>query len=271
MKQSDAYLMENDEEALRLEIKTNPEAVRDQARWCGVRPGLRVLDVGCGPGRTTSILHEMVKPGGKAVGVDFSPSRIQRATDKYGREGSIEFRMCDFTKPMPRDLCDFDLIWLRFVLEYHRKESGDIIKNIDKCLNPGGSLCLLDLDHNCLNHFELPPQMEEILYSVVNLLERKHNFDPFIGRKLYAYLFDMGYRDIRVDVRAHHLIYGNLKEPNMFNWTKKMEMASKRALDIFEAYPGGHQKFFSDFTRFFADPRRFTYTPLILCRGIKPF
>ena len=29
-----SYLMENSEEALRLELKTDPEAVRGQAVWC---------------------------------------------------------------------------------------------------------------------------------------------------------------------------------------------------------------------------------------------
>ena len=72
MKRSNSYLMENDEEAFRLDIKTDPEAVREQALWCGIKPGLRVLDVGCGPGKTTSILREMVQPNGQAVGIDFS-------------------------------------------------------------------------------------------------------------------------------------------------------------------------------------------------------
>ena len=40
------YLMESPEEAVRLEMKTEPGAVRKQAQWCGVKPGLRVLDVG---------------------------------------------------------------------------------------------------------------------------------------------------------------------------------------------------------------------------------
>jgi ubiquinone/menaquinone biosynthesis C-methylase UbiE len=61
------YLMENSEESVRLEMKTDTETVRRQAEWCGIKPGMRVLDVGCGPGITTSILHEMIQPGGSII------------------------------------------------------------------------------------------------------------------------------------------------------------------------------------------------------------
>ena len=71
-------------------------------------------------------------------------------------------------------------------------------------------------------------------------------------------------------LKAHHLIYGIAREQDLFNWTKKLEMVLKKATSAFQQYPGGHKKFFADFIEFFHDPRRFTYTPLILCRGTKP-
>jgi len=265
-----SYLMENAQEAFRLDIKTDPEAVCDQARWCGIRPGLRVLDVGCGPGKTTSILHELVKPNGHAVGLDFSQDRILKAKQKYGGEAGIEFEVCDFTKPMHSGLRNFDCIWIRFVLEYHARESLSIIRNATECLRPGGYLCLLDLDHNCLNHYELPGKMERILFKIVDVMETAYDFDPYAGRKLYSYLYDLGYQNIQMDLRAHHLIYGEANETDLFNWTKKLEMVAAKAPEVFKDYPGGNKKFFADFVRFFNEPRRFTYTPLILCKGMKP-
>ena len=62
-----AYLMEHAEETSRLERKTDPSYVEAQARWCGLKPGQRVLDAGCGPGKTTSILHSLVQPGGSVL------------------------------------------------------------------------------------------------------------------------------------------------------------------------------------------------------------
>jgi len=263
--------MENDEEAFRLDIKTNPEAVLKEARWCGLRPGMRVLDAGCGPGKVTSILKEQIQPSGYILGVDYSVERIEYAKDHYhSGEPTIDFRVHDLRNPLDNAGL-FDLIWVRFVLEYNRLESKKIVENLTACLKPGGHLCLLDLDYNCLSHWEMPHEMEKILLQIVAMVEKAKNFDPYAGRKLYSYLYDLGYENIRMDMKAHHLIYGNVKAPDLFNWTKKLEMATRKASKAFDAYPGGHKQFFADFMEFFNDPRRFTYTPLILCKGIKSF
>lgn len=261
--------MENLEEALRLEIKTDPEVIRKQALWCGLKPGYRVLDAGCGPGMITSILHDMIQPDGHISGIDYSEERIRHAKDHYIQKTGIDFKVHDLRKPLKEtDL--FDLIWVRFVLEYNRMEGPEIVKNLTACLKPGGFLCLMDLDHNCLNHYELPPQIEQILSELTVKVAKAYNFDPYSGRKLYAYLYDLGYEDIQLDLTAHHLIYGKVKDVDAFNWIKKAEIILEKAPDNFKSYPGGPKAFVSDFFRFFNDPRRFTYTPLILCKGIKP-
>jgi len=261
--------MENLEEAIRLEIKTDPESVRKQALWCGLRPGLRVLDAGCGPGKITAILHEMIRPGGEILGIDLSEERINYAKQHYGQKSGIEFQVHDLRDPL-ESVGLFDLIWVRFFLEYFRRESPDIVRKLTACLKPGGYLCLLDLDHNCLNHYELPASMGQTLSEVMSILEEKYNFDPYAGRKLYAYLYDLGYEDIQMDLVAHHLIYGKVKDADAYNWIKKAEVASTKVPEILEKYLGGREEFFSDFVRFFNDSRRFTYTPLILCKGMKP-
>ncbi len=269
LKTSDVYLMENTEEAFRLEIKTDPEAVRQQAQWCGVKSGLRVLDVGCGSGKTTSILHEMVQPGGSAAGIDFSTDRISYAKNHYGQLPGIDFSVCNFKEPLT-GIGEFDLIWVRFVLEYFRSESRDIVKNISSVLKPGGVLCLLDLDYNCLSHYELPPMIENLLPRFMNRLEEEFNFDIYAGRKLYSYLYDHGFKNIQVDLMAHHLFFGSIKASDVYNWMKKIEVNANRFKDIFDDYPGGCEVFMNDFNKFIVDPRRFTYTPLILCKGMKP-
>ena len=266
---SNSYLMENLEEAIRLEIKTDPEAVRKQALWCGLKPGLRVLDAGCGPGKITSILHEMIQPDGTILGIDYSEERIHYAKQHYGQKSGIDFQIHDLMEPL-ESLGMFDLIWVRFFLEYFRAESPDIVRSLTSYLKPGGYLCLLDLDHNCLNHYELPANMESVLFHLMDMLEQEYNFDPYSGRKLYAYLYDLGYQNIQLDLMAHHLIYGKIKNEDLFNWVKKVEVASMKTKELFKEYPGGHNSFFADFTKFFLDPRRFTYTPLILCKGMKP-
>jgi ubiquinone/menaquinone biosynthesis C-methylase UbiE len=262
------YIMENPEENIRLEIKTDPEAVKKQALWCGLKPGMKVLDAGCGPGIVTSILNEFIQPDGKIVGVDYSEERIEYAKKHYSKGSEIDYLLHDLREPL-YDFGEFDLVWARFVLEYNLAECSLIVKNLSDCLKPGGLLCLLDLDYNCLTHYELPEKMGSLLSSLMKKFETEFNFDPYVGRKLYSYLYDLDYEDIKADLIPHHLFYGELEDSDAFNWLKKIEVASLKLKGLFEEYPGGISAFVKDFNSFFLDPRRFTYTPLIICKGSK--
>lgn len=260
--------MESNEETLRLDMKTDGKIVQKQALWAGIQPGMRVADLGFGSGKTTLYLHKLIQPDGTIVGVDIAEERIKYATAHYSEKG-IEYLCRNLCESLD-DLGMFDFVWVRFVLEYYRSESFDIVRNISTILKPGGILCLIDLDYNCLSHFGLPKRLEETLFEIMTTLEKTADFDPYVGRKLYAFLYDLGYRDIDVDVASHHLIYGELEEVDAFNWTKKAEVAVKKSGYRFDAYEGGYEAFFKEFKRAFADPRRFTYTPVISCRGQKP-
>lgn len=260
------YLMEHPEEAFRLDLKTDRERLLQQATWAGLRSGMRVLDLGCGSGKTSAFLQDFVQPGGAVVGFDGSAERIEHARNLHGN-GGAEFVCGNFYEPLEA-LGGFDFIWVRFVLEYHRAGAFDIVRNVAKNLKPGGILCLADLDHNSLNHYGMSPRLEQAMHRIMQGLE-EGGFDPQVGRKLYAFLYDLGLVEIRVDLQAHHLIYGQLNVVDEYNWRKKMEISAARSGYDFSEYAGGKQEFLSEFQEFFADPRRFTYTPLILARGEK--
>ena len=263
-----SYIMESDEEALRLDVKTSSDSLKKQALWAGIKPGMRVADMGCGIGKTTFYLHQLVQPDGTAIGIDASDKRIRHAQEHYQAEG-IKFIRKDFLEPLD-DLGMFDFIWVRFVLEYHLSNSFQIVRNISRILKPGGILCLIDLDHNCLNHFGQSEKLERTFRTVMKIMEEKADFDPYVGRKLYSFLYDLGYKDIDVNVDSHHLIFGKLTSTDAFNWAMKAEAAARNAGYAFDEYAGGFDEFFREFKIFFDDPRRFTYTPIISCRGCKP-
>jgi len=263
-----AYLMESEEESIRLEAKTDPAIVERQATWAGIRPGMRVADLGCGCGKTTYVLHALVQPGGTVVGIDLSEKRIAYARENYAGEG-IEFVREDFCGPL-HALGSFDFVWVRFVLEYFRSNAFELVANASRILKPGGILCLIDLDHNCLSHFGLSERLERAIAEGVRFLGEEFNFDPYAGRKLYSYLYDLGYEEVAVKLSAHHLIYGPLDDVDAFNWGKKLDMVSRKVGLVLDEYKGGLAEFMEEFTRFFSDPRRFSYTPLISVRGRKP-
>ena len=265
---STGYLMESETEAIRLDKKTDPVRVRQQADWAGLEPGMRVADLGCGSGKTSYLLNQYVQPDGKTIGIDISEQRIDFARTTY-KADNLRF-VCRDIRDSLEDIGPFDFIWIRFVLEYYLKESFDMVTHISKFLSPGGTLCLIDLDYNCLNHFGLSPNLESALQGAMHALEERGNFDPYVGRKLYAYIYDLGFENIEVNMTAHHLIYGRLTEGDALNWKTKVEIAGRRSGYAFLEYANGFDGFMEDFNSFFNDPRRFTYTPVIACKGRKP-
>jgi len=262
------YFMESEEEVFRLDVKTDPGAVKRQALWAGVKPGMRILDAGCGSGKTTAILQSLVGPNGSVVGIDFSKNRIEYAKKHYEKKG-ITFILGDIRDPLD-DLGMFDLVWVRFVLEYYRSNAFEIVKNLSKVVKPGGILCLIDLDHNCLNYFGLPERLEKTIRQIIEILMEKFNFDPYAGRKLYSYLFDLGYESIEINLEAHHLIYGNITSADAYNWTMKLITISKKIQFNFSEYGNGYESFMKEALTFLSNPRRFIYTPVIMAKGFKP-
>ena len=262
------YLMESDEETLRLDLKTDRNIVKRQALWAGIKPGMRVADLGYGSGKTTYCLNELVQPGGEVVGLDVSKDRIKYAEENYC-DPKIKYICRNICDPLD-DLGQFDFVWVRFVLEYYRSTSFEIVENISRILKPGGILCLIDLDYNCLSHFGLSQRLEKTIFEITNILEKNCEFDPYIGRKLYSFLFDLDFKEIQVDLAPHHLIYGHLKEVDAFNWKQKFEIAARNSGCTFKEYQGRSEAFYEEFLLFFEDRRRFTYTPVISCSGCKP-
>jgi SAM-dependent methyltransferase len=58
------------------------EATRGLFRRAGLEPGMRVLDVGCGPGDVSFLAAEFVGPMGRVLGVDRSASSIALARER---------------------------------------------------------------------------------------------------------------------------------------------------------------------------------------------
>lgn len=262
------YLMESEDEALRLELKTDISLVEKQAKWAGIKPGMRVADIGCGPGITTRILHALSQPNGETIGIDFSEPRIKYARENHHVKG-IKYELEDIRNPLEK-LGLFDFIWVRFVLEYYLRDSFDIVKNLLTILKPGGVLCLIDLDHNCLSHYGIPNRLINTVQSIMMELQSKANFDPYVGRKLYSFLYDLSFENIAVEVSAHHNIYGFLTKNDEYNFLKKVEIAPQKVNYKFNEYRAGYSEFIKEAEESFKNPRRFTYTPIILCKGNKP-
>ena len=261
------YLMENAEEAKRLELKTDKAAVIRQAAWAGIGPGMRVLDVGCGTGITTEALAELVGETGQVTGLDFSQERLTIAREQCS-SNRVDYVHHDILSPYYASE-PYDAVWSRFFLEYFRKDQRHIVMNSVASLRPGGIACLADLDNNSLSHCGLSDRLQQTFEDIVGRLERDFDFDPYAGRRLYGHLYSLGFQDIACKGEMHHLIYGKTDENEQYNWLRKLEVLAQKSGCPFTAYNGNFDDFHAEFKAFLNDPLRFTYTPLIIARGIK--
>src|SRR5258708_40060795 len=88
-----------------------------------LRPGVSVLDCGCGPGTITRDIARHVAPG-RVVGLDFSADQIAAAAADAGTQGiaNVEFRQgSDYALPFEDSI--FDAVFSHALLE-HLTEPG---------------------------------------------------------------------------------------------------------------------------------------------------
>lgn len=74
----------------------------------GLRPGMRVLDVGSGVGDVALMAARMVAPGGEVVGIDLDESALETARQRAVGEqiSNVRFRACDFADYGTNELVD---------------------------------------------------------------------------------------------------------------------------------------------------------------------
>ena len=116
-------------------LKPVADLVIDRAK---LKPGERVIDVGCGSGATAIAFAREVAPSGHVLGVDISGPMLARARQSAPKDLSIDFVLADATV-YPFEPASFDVLASRFGVMFFADPALSFA-NMRKALRPSGRL-----------------------------------------------------------------------------------------------------------------------------------
>jgi SAM-dependent methyltransferase len=112
--------------------------LRQAIAGLGLRPGMRVLDAGCGTGEALNWLLDEVKPTGSVSGIDLSVAHVDAARLRAAPQ--IEIIVGDLLNA-PLASASFDLVWCINTIN-HLRDPILGVNRLASLLRPGGRIVL---------------------------------------------------------------------------------------------------------------------------------
>jgi SAM-dependent methyltransferase len=176
----------------------------------GLLPGQRVVDLGCGPGRTTLELASRVGPGGEAVGVDISAEMLARGRERAAERGigNVEFVHADV---QVHDLGQgrFDAAYSRFGVMFFADPVA-AFANVRSALLPGATLSFACWQGVTSNEWVLVPGVAvATVTGALPPMPGPTEPGPFSFAdhdRLRAILDAAGYHSIAIEPRDDHIV-----------------------------------------------------------------
>jgi SAM-dependent methyltransferase len=161
--------------------------------------GMRILDVGCGPGTITLGLAAAVAPGGSCLGIDAERSQIDLAC-AAAQGGAVQATFAvGSAYDLPLADATVDAVFSHAVYE-HLARPAEAAAELARVLRPGGLAGVCSSDWGGVR---IEPRSDDVELAVHWHLElrRRAGGDPFAGPALPALLEAAGLTTLEVRVR----------------------------------------------------------------------
>lgn len=161
-----------------------------------LKPGLTVLDVGCGTGAITRSIAEKIGPSGRVLGIDPNENLIEQARQNADGVPGLDFQQGDVYAWTMTDR--FDLVTCARTLQW-LTQPETALRRMNEWVKPGGYLSILDYNHEKIAWTPEPPAAMRLFYDAFLQWRQDAGFDNAIADHLPELLERIGFADIRVD------------------------------------------------------------------------
>ena len=158
-----------------------------------LRAGLRLLDVGCGPGALTLDLARHV-PNGEIVALDRAEDVLDEARRTL-RESATPVRVMSgdvYQLPFPDG--SFDIVHAHQVLQ-HISDPSSALGEMRRVCAPGGLVAVRDSDYGSFRWFPEDARLDAWLRMYFRVTESNRTF-PDAGRRLFQWARAAQFRDV---------------------------------------------------------------------------
>jgi len=163
----------------------------------GVEPGMRVLDLGCGPGFVSLDLGQRVGPTGSVVALDEAKHWTEWLALKAKERGFANVKtICARIQDADLQASSFDLIFSRWVFSFLPDPSA-VATMLTRCLKPGGLLAIEDYNHEGVSIF---PESEgfRAVVRATRALYKTSGGDQFVMGRIPAIFAAAGLETVEV-------------------------------------------------------------------------
>lgn len=163
-----------------------------------LKPHMRILDVGCGPGTITAGLAGYV-PQGRVTGLDAAPDIIEQARDETAGRENLDFTTGDvYALDYPDDT--FCVVHAHQVLQ-HLSDPVAALAEMGRVCRPGGLVAARDSDYGGMLWFPGDPELSEwrALYQRV---ARAVGGEPDAGRRMLCWAHAAGFAAVEASASA---------------------------------------------------------------------
>ena len=149
-----------------------------------LRPGMRLLDIGCGPGSITQGLAQRLAPG-QVVGVDLSRETLEAARRNAAAQGIANLTYEEgsvYQLPFPD--ASFDVAYAHQVFQ-HLREPGKALREMLRVVRSGGLIAVRDVDWGTASYWPSDPWIDRFIETHFKTWYLNGG-DPRMGRRLRA-------------------------------------------------------------------------------------